>query len=216
MHSQLDRHHTEDCLAEDTFVDDARGRVLETKSQASETRGKTVVSLHRRFGNPSLARTWMQKEPTQCLCAGLTLTRPMRTDQITGVHWSCESRCPFCSCTYSGIQPLESESIPRSVAKGKRTLAIYDISRAHFRGVPARRVFVDLPREEREARTRERTGSGIRWLAVLVRACLAQSTPVLVGELTTRRSLKITIPSKAQQSCTVCAIGTRCSTVRSR
>ena len=32
-------------------------------------------------------------------------------------------------------------------AKGKRNLAMYDTSRAHFHGVPVRRVFVVLPDE---------------------------------------------------------------------
>ena len=40
-------------------------------------------------------------------------------------------------------------------AKGKRTLAMYDISRAHFRGIPVRRVFVELPDEESERLARE-------------------------------------------------------------
>ena len=35
-------------------------------------------------------------------------------------------------------------------AKGKRTLAIYDISLPHFHGVPVRRVFVELLDEEKE------------------------------------------------------------------
>ena len=39
--------------------------------------------------------------------------------------------------------------------KGQRTLAMYDVSRAHFHGVPLRRVFVELPNEEQERLARE-------------------------------------------------------------
>ena len=58
-------------------------------------------------------------------------------------------------------------------AKGKRTLAMYDISRAHIHGVPVRRVrrvFVELPDEEKERLARENGPDGTvdasaRWQA---------------------------------------------------
>ena len=46
-------------------------------------------------------------------------------------------------------------SLCQEEAKGKPTLATYDISRAHFHEVPVRRAFVELPREEKERLTRE-------------------------------------------------------------
>ena len=39
-------------------------------------------------------------------------------------------------------------------ANGKRTLAMYDISRAHVHGVPVRRVFMKLPDGEKESLAR--------------------------------------------------------------
>ena len=41
-------------------------------------------------------------------------------------------------------------------SKGTRTLAMHDISRAHFHGVPVRRVFVELlPDDDKEKLARE-------------------------------------------------------------
>ena len=65
-------------------------------------------------------------------------------------------------------------------AKGKRTLAMYDISRAHFHGVPVRRVPVELPDEDKERLALENgpdlENLGLLWM------------PVLVGKRTKRRS----------------------------
>ena len=58
---------------------------------------------------------------------------------------------------FSGMPPLESVKALLSLfishiqeeAKGNQTLAMCDISRAHFHGVPLRRVFVELPGDEK-------------------------------------------------------------------
>ena len=65
---------------------------------------------------------------------------------------------PSAAELFGGMPPLESVRALLSLfvshneekAKGKRTLVMYDISRAHFHGVPVRQVFVELPDEERE------------------------------------------------------------------
>ena len=84
----------EDCLAEETFVDDVRGGVLETENnKQDEQKSDGVVAWA--FGSPSFVKTWVHKEPQQYCYVGLTLTRAMRIDQTTGLVWSCErSRRP--------------------------------------------------------------------------------------------------------------------------
>ena len=94
---------------------------------------------------------------------------------------------------FSGIPPLESVkpflslfvSFSEEEAKGRRTLVMYDLSRAHFHGVPVRRVFVKTPDEVRHAREK---GHNLNTLACRASACRAQWTPVLVGKRITRRS----------------------------
>lgn len=69
-----------------------------------------------------------------------------------------KSDVPPASDLFSGMPPLESVKMLLSLfvahnqeeTKGARTLAMYDISRAHFHGVPVRRLFIELPEEERE------------------------------------------------------------------
>ena len=69
---------------------------------------------------------------------------------------------------FSGMPPMESVKAHFSLSVRlpqsrrcrkdcKRFLAMYDISRAHFHGVPVRRVVVELPDEERERGSHERT-----------------------------------------------------------
>ena len=73
------------------------------------------------------------------------------------------SDVPSAAELFSGMPPLESGrallslfvSHSQEEAKGKRTLAMYDISGTHFHGVPVRRVFVEL-------RTRRKKGSHVK------------------------------------------------------
>ena len=70
--------------------------------------------------------------------------------------------------------PLESVTAPLSLfvshnleeATGKGTLAMYDISRAHFHGMPVRRVFVELPDEENVRLARE-NGLDLEYVGLL-------------------------------------------------
>ena len=70
---------------------------------------------------------------------------------------------PSAAELFTEMPPLESVKALVSLfvshcqdnAKGKRTLALYDISRAHFHGVPVRRLFVELSEEEKERLARE-------------------------------------------------------------
>ena len=63
-----------------------------------------------------------------------------------------KSDVPSAAELFSGLPPPESVKALLSLfvshsqeeAKGKRTLAMCDICRAHFHGVPVRRVFVEL------------------------------------------------------------------------
>ena len=72
-----------------------------------------------------------------------------------------KSDVPSATGLFSGVSLLESVKALLSLivfhtqeeAKGKRTLAMYDLSRAHVRGVPVRRVFVEL-RTGRKRRSR--------------------------------------------------------------
>ena len=93
-----------------------------------------------------------------------------------------KSDVPSAAELLSGLPPLESVktllslfvSHSREEAKGNRTFAMFDIGRAYFRGVPERRVFVELPdgRVELEADTRH--------VATVLRyQKLEKSTPVV-------------------------------------
>ena len=70
------------------------------------------------------------------------------------------SDVPSAAELVSGMPSLESVQALLSLfsqeeTKGKRTLAIHDISRAHFHVLLVRRVFVEMPDEEKERLTRE-------------------------------------------------------------
>ena len=70
---------------------------------------------------------------------------------------------PSAAEIFSGMHSLESMKALLSLfvsdnqeeAKDKRTLAMYDISRTHFHGIPVRQVVVELPDEEKERLARE-------------------------------------------------------------
>ena len=107
-----------------------------------------------------------------------------------------KSDVPSAAELFSGMPPLESVkrfallslfvSHNQEEAKGTRTLAIYDISRAHFHGKSVRRVFVELRDDEKERLAREKcTRSRTRWLA---EKCKARWMRVLVGRRIARRS----------------------------
>ena len=101
-------------------------------------------------------------------------------------------------------------------AKGKRTLAMSYISRAHIRGVLVRRVFVEIPRRrEREVRTRERTRSGIRWLAEEVYVWHRRRQCSLASALRADPE-RVLFRSRSQQSLIICVRVTRCSTAGPR
>ena len=65
---------------------------------------------------------------------------------------------PQAADLFSGMPPLEAVKALLSIfvghcqeaTKGNRALAMYVISRAHFHGVPVRRLFIELPEEEKE------------------------------------------------------------------
>ena len=93
------------------------------------------------------------------------------------------SHVPSGAKLFSGMPPLES--VKKSVvslfvshyqeeAKGERTLAMYDISRAHIHGVPVRRVFVELPDDEKERLARENGPDGTVDASALWQAHYAQ------------------------------------------
>ena len=76
----------EDLLAEDLFVDDVRGGVVETE-RVKQARQEDVQWCCGMGARP-FERTWRQKEPRQRLCVGSTPTRVMWVDQTTGLDWS--------------------------------------------------------------------------------------------------------------------------------
>ena len=60
-----------------------------------------------------------------------------------------KSDVPCAAELFSGMPPLENVLFVANTqeeAKSKLSLAMYDISLAHFHGVPVRRVFVELPK----------------------------------------------------------------------
>ena len=60
-----------------------------------------------------------------------------------------KSDAPSAAEFFIGMPPLDSVK-SQEEAKGKCTLTMYDICRAHFHGVPVRRLFIDLSDEEKE------------------------------------------------------------------
>ena len=103
----------------------------------------------------------MQKEPRQCLCIGSTPTRVMRVGPnyrsrlvVREIKKAMKkSGVPSAAELFSGMPLLES--VYAASAKRKRTLAMFDISRAHFRVAPVQRCFVELPDDEKERLARE-------------------------------------------------------------
>ena len=89
-----------------------------------------------------------------------------------------KSDVPSATELFSGMPTLESVSALLSLfvshsqeeTKGKRTVAMYDISRAHFHGVPVRRLFVELPDEEKGCLARG-NGTDLEYVGLL-RKCM--------------------------------------------
>ena len=63
----------------------------------------------------------------------------------------------------------------QEVAKGKRTLAMYDISPAQFRGIPVRRVVVELPEEEKERLAPRENGPDLEYVCLLSKCVYGHS-----------------------------------------
>ena len=155
----------EDCLADEIFIDEVRGGVLETE-RVKHARQEEVQW--------SFVRTWRQKEPRvdagRPNCRSRLVVREIKKAMK-------RSEVPLVAELFGGMPPLESVkallslfvSHSREKAKGKRTLAMYDISRAHFHGAPVRIVFVELPYEEKELLARE-NGHDLEYVG-LVRKC---------------------------------------------
>ena len=82
-----------------------------------------------------------------------------------------KSDVPCAAERFSGMPPLESVKTStlcscltvKKRQKGKRTLATYDKSRAHFHEVPVRRLFVELP--DADWNTLATVNASARWQA---------------------------------------------------
>ena len=147
----------EDCLAEDAYVDDVRGGVL--LSQASTVSRPSCGHGCRRSQSSVLER-WIDTDKGDAdrpNCRSGLVVRGIKKAMKK------KSDVPSAAELFSGMPPLETVKAPFSLfvshshqeEKGKRTLAMYDISRAHVHGVPVRRVPVEL-------RTRRKRGSHVR------------------------------------------------------
>ena len=81
QHSRLDRHTHEDCLAEEIFVDDVRGGVLEAERVKPARREEVPWCRGMGVWAPVFGKD-MKKEPQQCPYIGLTLTRPIYRSRL--------------------------------------------------------------------------------------------------------------------------------------
>ena len=140
-----------DWLEVDTFVDDVLCGVLQTKSSGAVSWAS---------GSTSFVRTWMQKEPRQCPCVGSTSTRAMRNNRsrliVREIKMAMKkSDVPTAAELLSAMAPLESVKALLTLFVSQSRIAVFDISRAHFHGVPVRSVFVEHPDEETERLARD-------------------------------------------------------------
>ena len=92
-------------------------------------------------------------------------------------------------------------------ATGKRTLTMYYISRAHFHGIPVRRVFVELPDQEKERLARE-NGPDLEYVGLLKKCTYGTVEWSLASALQADPEGAQFRP-RPQQPCIVCACGTR-------
>ena len=147
-----------------------------------------MVPRHGRFGSPFFERTWRQKEPRQSILAlaGSTTDKgdagpPNYRSRLVVrkiMKTTMKSDVPSAAELFSEMPPLEMvKGTPISLfvshgqeeAKGKRTLAMYNVIRAHFHGALVRGWFVELPGEEKDRLALE--GHNIKYV-VFLRKCM--------------------------------------------
>ena len=202
----------EDCLAEDAFVDDVRGGVLETERVKHARQEEVQFCRGMGFGEPVLRKD-MDAEGAKAVSLRWIDTdkggagRPNYRSRLVVREIKkgmTESDVPSAAERFSGMPPLESVtgllslfvSHSHEEANGKRTLAMYDMSCAHFHGGLVRRVLCKTPEDERKRGSHARTATIWNSLASWEGACMAQSMPVLFGKCISRRSSKNTSSSK--------------------
>ena len=93
-------------------------------------------------------------------------------------------------------------------AKGKRALTMYYISRAHFHGIPVRRVFVELLDEKKERLARE-NGRDLEDVGLL-KECTYDTVEWSLASALRADPAGSQFRPRPQQPCIVCACGTRC------
>ena len=173
----------EDCLAEDAFVDDVRGGVLETEKVKQARQEKFQWCRGMGVWEPVLRK---DMEPKGAKAVSLRLVdtnkddagRPNYRSRLVAREIKMAKKNEN---LFSGMPLLESVNAFFSLSStppesqeettDKQTLAMYDISRADFHRAPVRRVFVEPPDEEKESLAPEKKHSGIRWLAEKVHVC---------------------------------------------
>ena len=159
------------------FADDVRGGILDAeKAQAAR---REEADWCRKMG------VWVRVPRSEMLAEGgrpVTL-RWVDTDKGDARRSNYRSRLcvreikkamkkseiPQATDLFSGMPPLEAVKALLSifvghcqeVTKDNRALAMYDISRAHFHGVPVRRLFIELPEEEKEDVTDGKDHAGL-------------------------------------------------------
>ena len=158
--------HVDPLQADGVYVDDVRGGVLEADRVRAARREE--VGWCRRMG------VWTRVPRSEMLAEGgrAVSLRWVDTDKGDARRPNYRSRLcvreikkamkkseiPQAADLFSGMPPLEAVKILlgifvghcREPSKGPRTLAMYDVSRAHFHGVPTRRLFIELPEEEKQ------------------------------------------------------------------
>jgi hypothetical protein len=151
---------------EGIFIDDVRGGILDAEKVRAARREE--VSWCRKMG------VWVRVLRSEMLAEGgrAVSLRWIDTDKGDARRPNYRSRLvvreikkamrksdvPSAAELFSGMPPLEGMKALASIFvghcheadKGRRHLAMYDISRAHFHGTPLRRLFIELPAEEQE------------------------------------------------------------------
>ena len=88
-------------------------------------------------------------------------------------------------CASTALSLFVSHS--QKEANGTRILAMYDISRAHFHGVPVRSLFVELPDAEKE-RLASEEGSQLEHVGLLRKCMYGTVDASARGKRTTGRA----------------------------
>eukprot|EP00971_Amphidinium_carterae_P339978 6478084-Amphidinium_carterae.1 len=145
------------------YIDDVHGTILE-KDRVREARALEIQWCRKMGVWERVPRAVMEQEGQRAVTLrwidtdkGDTLRPSYRSRLVAREIRKAMAEQLSTSETFSGMPPLEglkcllSLFVGHSVDMGtQRTLAFYDISRAHFHGVPLRRIFVELPDEELE------------------------------------------------------------------